>query len=495
MNRKALKKILEEIVAGKELVPLFIESGLAPSTLYWALKAFQQTPDMGLAQKITAKKKVSPHYLLDRVSSLVDQIDEFRGSNPYSTLNVTYQADLASIRKNWKSLLKEWHPDKMADGADTSEMARKINAAYRTLKEPEQRKQYDTQYAPLLAIVKDIEEQPPPTFYWKPPKWTSGRKLSLMGAALLTAGGFLWYVHSHRPPAPLQPAVKQQTRPLPALPSVNKTADSTRPIPGGKPSLPLRKAESPPLPPVSAQFHAIAWVKGGQGVSGSSGKNAFVVFKPRKTRQAAGMSGHPRGMEGMVSYHFRPKQPSAQVIAKVSPPSFDTEKSRIKKAAMRPATDKKQEKPPVPPPQPQKGLTRSSPPIPPPNVRPATSPRSVHLSPAEKVVEQYVSFYRTGNFPGLFMLFDRKAKENGIPIRESLGNYRIFLRHLKVVRFDLIKTTGHKVGKRYIYAGRYTVEYKQLANHGHLRREGRISFVLIREKSHWFIQELNYSPN
>jgi hypothetical protein len=93
------------------------------------------------------------------------------------------------------------------------------------------------------------------------------------------------------------------------------------------------------------------------------------------------------------------------------------------------------------------------------------------------------------------MLFDREAKENGIPIRESLENYRIFLRHLKVVRFDLIKTTGHKVGKRYIYAGRYTLEYKQLANHGHLRREGRISFVLIREKSHWFIQELNYSPN
>ncbi len=500
MNRKDLKRILEEIVTGKELVPLFVDSGLAPSVLYWALKELQQAPDMALIQRIASKKRVSSHYVLDRIGSLVDQIDDFRASNPYSTLNVTYQADLSRIRQNWKSLLKEWHPDKTSESADSVEMAQRINEAFRTLKEPEQRKQYDKQYAPLLAIVKDIEEQPRPSFHWAQPRRVPSRKFTLIGAALLTAGGFLWYL-SPSPPAPVRTTVKRRAKPFPSIPAVKKVGPSHASS-SQKSRAGLPKGLSPHSLPTSFRFNIRTWGKSGNGIQGLPQRSVFDSNgDPRAAFQVSGKGEAVRGGQARGGFRFRGRKPVSPVIAKAAVfPTFRQEKSHAQRVISCSICEDVKEKPKIS----HLPLRKSS--LSPgmflhkgaPETHASQTTRTKalsSLSPAEKVVKNYIAFYREGNYPGLFLLFDSRAKENGIPIRESLENYKVFLRHLKVVRFDLRETTAHQAGNRYFYTGQYTLEYKKPTSQARFRREGRISFILIREKSRWLIQELNYFSN
>ncbi len=151
---------MKDILAGKELVPLFAESNRAPSVVYWGLKDFLEHPDDVLIRKVVAKFKVSPQYLIDRVEQIISQIDQFRETNPYSILDLTYEADLSEIENQWKRIVKKWHPDgkKERGWHDSLVMTQKVNEAYEILKSPHSRLAYNQTYIPLLAIVKDIED-------------------------------------------------------------------------------------------------------------------------------------------------------------------------------------------------------------------------------------------------------------------------------------------------------------------------------------------------
>jgi curved DNA-binding protein CbpA len=74
-------------------------------------------------------------------------VQRFRG-DPYQALDVAHHASDAQIKRRWRELAREHHPDRAAsDGAEqarlTARMAR-INAAYDVLRDPVKRAAYDS---------------------------------------------------------------------------------------------------------------------------------------------------------------------------------------------------------------------------------------------------------------------------------------------------------------------------------------------------------------
>jgi DnaJ family protein C protein 16 len=62
--------------------------------------------------------------------------------NPYEELGVSRDASPEQIKKAYRKLAKQWHPDRnREEGANDKFM--KINEAYQTLSDPEKREHYN----------------------------------------------------------------------------------------------------------------------------------------------------------------------------------------------------------------------------------------------------------------------------------------------------------------------------------------------------------------
>ncbi|XP_046993030.1 dnaJ homolog subfamily C member 16 [Schistocerca americana] len=81
--------------------------------------------------------------------------------NPYQILGIHRRATLQEIRKAYKQLAKEWHPDKNSDPAAENKFV-EINQAYELLTDPERRKKYDnfgiTEETPPLRPKRDYSQ-------------------------------------------------------------------------------------------------------------------------------------------------------------------------------------------------------------------------------------------------------------------------------------------------------------------------------------------------
>lgn len=71
----------------------------------------------------------------------------------YSVLGVSRTSSNAEIKKAYKKLAMQWHPDK-TDSSDASDRFIKINQAYEVLSDPEKKQRYDR-----FGTVDDIREQ------------------------------------------------------------------------------------------------------------------------------------------------------------------------------------------------------------------------------------------------------------------------------------------------------------------------------------------------
>lgn len=65
-------------------------------------------------------------------------------ADPYSLLGVSRDADQAAIKKAYRKLAKELHPDRNKDKPDTAARFAEVTQAYDILSDPEQRAKYDS---------------------------------------------------------------------------------------------------------------------------------------------------------------------------------------------------------------------------------------------------------------------------------------------------------------------------------------------------------------
>ena len=69
--------------------------------------------------------------------------DVFGGRDFYKILGVSKKADTNTIKKAYRKLAKELHPDKNPDDPEAESKFQDLGVAYETLKDPELRKIYD----------------------------------------------------------------------------------------------------------------------------------------------------------------------------------------------------------------------------------------------------------------------------------------------------------------------------------------------------------------
>lgn len=70
-------------------------------------------------------------------------IDVLGGRDFYSILGVARSANVNQIKKAYRKLAKELHPDKNKDDPDAQDKFQDLGAAYEVLVDAEKRKQYD----------------------------------------------------------------------------------------------------------------------------------------------------------------------------------------------------------------------------------------------------------------------------------------------------------------------------------------------------------------
>lgn len=74
--------------------------------------------------------------------------------NLYSILNCEQSATFEELKASYQQLVKQFHPDKCFGKEITSDRFQKIDKAWKTLRDPELRKQYDA-----TLLHEDLEER------------------------------------------------------------------------------------------------------------------------------------------------------------------------------------------------------------------------------------------------------------------------------------------------------------------------------------------------
>lgn len=76
--------------------------------------------------------------------------------NLYHVLNCDQSASYEELKNNYQKLVKQYHPDKCSDKEMISnERFQQVDIAWKTLRDPESRKQYDA-----TLLQEDLEQRP-----------------------------------------------------------------------------------------------------------------------------------------------------------------------------------------------------------------------------------------------------------------------------------------------------------------------------------------------
>lgn len=508
MDKKALRTLLDDILSGKELVPLFMTSGYPPSAIYRAFKGLLQNPDRPFLKKVAAKYRVDPQYLLDRIDYYISEIDRFKEINPYSILGLTYQAKDYEIHKKWKELLKTWHPDKKRGGSKALEVTQEINEAYEILRNPEARKEYDRKYMPLLAIVRDIDEHTAEVNEEETGKEKGHIKkvmwLFLLIAAVVVAG----YHYSHREK---EGSVKMANGSVTELLNASTKKKQGYLKAGENGTIRPRGAAGEGLHKQCKVKVTLLYPKGSKAKRISERKVMPDKVKKVK-RETCARRNMPRRLSALKT------NPPLFVVSNKKDRHGHVVQERTRNTLQRSREGKRRKK------TAHLFLVKMA------EIIPGTFPCAVAygkvdmnkvynnynndreakpekravageagqsgtLGVMDKVIavtDRYAEYYREGDCTSLFTLFSKSAVENGVPIKAVLRNYRTLFRCFKVVDFRFPKKQIIKKNDGYDLVCNYTISYRKYNQGDIYKRQGEITFSIIKEEGLYLINKVVY---
>ena len=79
--------------------------------------------------------------------------------NYYKTLNVDILATQTDIKRSYRNLAKQYHPDKNPDNPDAAIMFQEVREAYEVLSDPDERKRYDANFKYLKVVPTKSEPE------------------------------------------------------------------------------------------------------------------------------------------------------------------------------------------------------------------------------------------------------------------------------------------------------------------------------------------------
>lgn len=484
MNKRDLKNLLNDILSGKGLIPIFMTSGQPPSLIYRTLKGILKGQDSSFIGKVTSKYRVDPQYLLDRIDNILSEIDLFRESNPYSVLGLTYQAKDSEINKRWKELLKTWHPDRIGGDSQALEMTQRINEAYGILGLPESRREYDQRNMPLLAIVRDIEEHIAPTTGGV----VSGKRRikhvawPILAAAVIIAAGYYFSRWTK--------AVKETAKVAPSAVSLHVSAKKRLSDLNFKARV-LRNPEGVALAGMGIAREAVVSLH----LSQSGREERFIAWKAA-IQEAERVKGVTFNLENIRRRSTAKKTNPRPVVRKVKRPRpmHAARKKKvylvdIKMAEMDPGlfpgaaayvemdmTDVYN----------RREVTEQ---------KRTAAKKEVKSGPLDKVIavtDRYARYYREGNCISLFTLFSVNAVESGVPIKSVWKNYETLFRCLRFVEFHFTKRRITKRDGGYEVDCVYTTRYRKYDQHDICSNRGNISFFVVNAGGSYLISRVMY---
>lgn len=93
--------------------------------------------------------------------------------DPYQVLGVTREASADEVKRRYRELAKELHPDLNPDKPDVAERFKQVSAAYGLLSDPEKRARFDRgeidasgQERPQQRFYRDVQEEPGGTRFY-----------------------------------------------------------------------------------------------------------------------------------------------------------------------------------------------------------------------------------------------------------------------------------------------------------------------------------------
>uniref|UniRef100_UPI0025FABA89 J domain-containing protein n=1 Tax=Thiohalocapsa sp. TaxID=2497641 RepID=UPI0025FABA89 len=166
-------------------------SALSPLHIDATSRALDSSPD----ELEAAARFFARHVLLDP------------SADYYRALGVSPRATRTLIREHYHFLIKLFHPDRLPDATETDiACSRRLNAAYHTLSDPDQRTRYDREHPGRKRRIRRSDPRDFFGHHWVPlesaealprtrvvpTRWIWSTSVGVLGLMLLGAAVVLW---------------------------------------------------------------------------------------------------------------------------------------------------------------------------------------------------------------------------------------------------------------------------------------------------------------
>ena len=113
------------------------------------------------------------------------------------------------------------------------------------------------------------------------------------------------------------------------------------------------------------------------------------------------------------------------------------------------------------------------------------------LSSVYSFLLDYVWAYRKGDIDRFLSLFDKNARENGIPISKKLKSHEIVFSSVEILRYDIeFKKIQVQDNKAFV-KGIFITSYRKRGSDELRRSSGEIRWGLVWNNEGWKIETLN----